>query len=241
MAGAAAVRHSGSLSKRYWSRVSRSMGIAGLVLTIYGFFAPYPLVPVMILLAASPWIALAISRASQGKLATLDEPKKGFGLSILVIGPPLALTINDLTLFPVLSGWRLLAFGAPLGLAIGLVFRQLAVAVPKVSKEPKWLLVITGWIGAIAYGWALLAAANGLLPQSSAVTYKVPVLGKFQSGSVRHTTYSLTVPPLGPISKTEDWDVPGYIYRRESLGGPVCILIHPGALNAPWYEASLCS
>lgn len=213
--------------------------MAGFVLALYGFLSPYPLTLIMVLLASTPWIALAVSRASGGKISAVDEPKGHYGLSGFLLFPPLVMMLNDLRFFPLISGWRLIAFGAAFGIALGVIFMALKPPTPRGPKTSKWLIA-SGWIAAIAYGGSVLTAANGLLPQEPPAKYEVRVLGKHVSSGKSHSYY-LRLPPFGPVRDAADWDVGSYMYKRLNVGDRACMYVYPGALHEPWYRVELCA
>jgi hypothetical protein len=140
---------------------------------------------------------------------------------------------------PVVDGWRLVGWGALTGIVVGALY-LLTKPARVVGKPHRWARFMFGWIGAIVYGWGVVALLNGLLPQAAPQRFEEPILGAYISGGKSHT-YNLTLPPFGPVTHEDAWDVGRQVYGEVQIGGHVCVDIYPGALGEPWYNAEACA
>jgi Bacterial PH domain len=118
----------------------------------------------------------------------------------------------------------------------------LAFLYPSVWRSPsRWpvlfFLIITGGM----YSMGLVNSVNTLLDHSVAVPYETSVLKKTESHQSKGTRYFLHVAPWGPISYSDEVDVPMHTYNETRVGDPVCYGLHPGFLHGPWYTSISCT
>ncbi len=119
---------------------------------------------------------------------------------------------------------------------------MLAAIVPSVWRSPsRWAVLLFIIIAGGMYSIGLVNSANTLLDQSPARSFGTWVLKKSESHTSKGTRYFLRVAPWGPISYSEDVDVPIHTYKATRIGDPVCYGLHPGFLHGPWYSAVNCS
>jgi hypothetical protein len=68
----------------------------------------------------------------------------------------------------------------------------------------------------------------------------VPVTGK-HTVSGKSTTYYLDLAPWGPLQKPNKISVSSSSYRDAVPGDQICLDLHPGRLQAQWYQRVDCS
>ena len=225
------------MSKEDWHRISWGFGVAGLVLGAWGIFYPRPYLLVLVLLALSPVIGLALVRASKGAIRPFRSKDNAWNLDSFFLFPPIALALRCLSDFPLVDGRRLLVHGAAVGIAFGLSYLWIRPSSRRRVRPVEWIF---GWIGVISYGWAVAAALNGLLPQPEPKRYEVSIVDKHARGG-KGSSYYFTLPPFGPINNSDDWNVGRRVFQQIEVGDKVCLYISPGALGEPWYYAAKCA
>jgi hypothetical protein len=89
-----------------------------------------------------------------------------------------------------------------------------------------------------SYGTVIVADAVG--DESAPTRFVVRVVGKHYT-SGRSRSYYLSLEPWGPVQQTNSLGVSKIIYDKATPGDQVCLELHPGRLNAPWYTHVSCS
>lgn len=89
------------------------------------------------------------------------------------------------------------------------------------------------------YATGLINAANTVPDRSGPLLYRTEVLRMYETHGRNGGSY-LRLAPWGPISYSDDVDVPKSIYREVKVGDQVCIGLHSGFLHAPWYTLTPC-
>lgn len=107
-------------------------------------------------------------------------------------------------------------------------------------KQPQfWSAMFGTLFFAGMYGWGLVAVAD-CVPDKSAPTYHTTtVTAKYESYH-RGTHFHFVLAPWGPIEAPKDLTVPNATYDGTLIGGQVCLELHPGVLNLPWYRLVGC-
>lgn len=100
------------------------------------------------------------------------------------------------------------------------------------------LVGVLFFAGLYSYGFVVLA--NTLTDQSQATRYTASVIGKHTS-SGRSTSYILELSPWGPIANSNQLSVSSTLYYKTTVGDQVCLDLHSGSLNAPWYRHVSCN
>ena len=117
----------------------------------------------------------------------------------------------------------------------------LAALLPLVWKRPaRWAVVFFLIITGTMYSMGLTNSFNTLPDRSAPHFYETVVLKKSESPSSKGTRYYLGVAPWGPISYSDDVDVPMGTYNKTLVGDHVCYGLHSGVLNGPWYSSVNC-
>ena len=118
-------------------------------------------------------------------------------------------------------------------------FGSLAGAVWRSPARAAGLLMLT--IFGIVYSVGLVDAADTMPDESSPSFFRTWIVEKHEHRGRRSTTHYLRLAPWGPIHDADDMSVPVGTYNRSALGDPVCLALHRGFLNAPWYERLPCA
>lgn len=93
---------------------------------------------------------------------------------------------------------------------------------------------------AALYGLGAVAVSDVFFDQSQGTVYSAEVTGHHITHG-RSTKYYLRLQPWGPVHVVEDVSVPSSLYRATAAGDTVCPELHPGRLNAPWFQVRACS
>ncbi|HEX4196547.1 MAG TPA: hypothetical protein VHZ26_03815 [Caulobacteraceae bacterium] len=89
------------------------------------------------------------------------------------------------------------------------------------------------------YGYSATALADMQFDASPATPTTAAILGKHIS-SGRSTRYYLDVGPWGPRTQPNSISVSSGVYNALNPGDSLCIDLHPGFLNLPWFTAHPC-
>jgi hypothetical protein len=90
------------------------------------------------------------------------------------------------------------------------------------------------------YAYSLTIAADALLDSATAEPYHATVTGKYETHG-RSTSYTFYLAPWGPFEGTNRLGVSYNDYHRTMTGDQVCLNLHRGTLNAPWYQQVDCA
>ncbi|HVN01404.1 MAG TPA: hypothetical protein VMT68_14435 [Caulobacteraceae bacterium] len=69
--------------------------------------------------------------------------------------------------------------------------------------------------------------------------FRVPVTGAYATRR-RTTSYYVSLPAWGPRQEPDSVRVSADVYNGVRPGQEVCVVLHAGALGAPWYSVVLC-
>ncbi len=90
------------------------------------------------------------------------------------------------------------------------------------------------------YSYGMIVTADSLADRSKTSTYSVEVTGKRISRG-RSTTYYLRLAPWGPMNSPNEVSVSRSTYDGFAPGQQLCLSLHQGRLDAPWYTPVSCS
>ena len=126
-----------------------------------------------------------------------------------------------------------------IGLVIFVVcFSSLAGIVWRSPARAAGLVLVA--IFDIVYSAELVDAADTLPDESRASFFRTWVVDKHEDHGRRSTTYYLRLAPWGSVTRADNVSVPAGTYRRSALGDPICLGLHRGLLEAPWFELVPC-
>ena len=106
-------------------------------------------------------------------------------------------------------------------------------------RQQRWALALVG-VFACVYGYGVSLEINALADRSIARVHRVKVLAEFVSESSKIKSWYLTLAPWGPVSESEDINVPEAQYERTKPGDTVCVQLKSGALQVAWYRIGPC-
>jgi hypothetical protein len=125
-------------------------------------------------------------------------------------------------------------------LIVSMTLIYTAVFYSGLHKKTKIAATIFGLLFvAASYSFGLAVVADTLLDRSEPSTYTVPVTGKHTT-SGKSTSYYLELAPWGPLQKPNQISVSSSFYDDTAPGDQICLALHPGRLNASWYQLSGC-
>ncbi|HEY1562184.1 MAG TPA: hypothetical protein VGF71_15065 [Caulobacteraceae bacterium] len=177
-----------------------------------------------------------VERLPQAFLITLRNSTQQVENFILAI-PVLALAMAGIGAHfvrPEIAG--LVAVGAA---AVGML---VAVWMPRSSPAAS-PIVFGLFVGAYAagLGWGAMTLVNRVFDSSPGQVFATVIQDKSMSWAGRGGPhYYLTLEPWGPVDRAEKIGVSGGAYNRASIGGSMCVKLHPGALAVAWYEVGSC-
>lgn len=211
-------------------------GLAALGATAVGWAAFAPGQTPALAAIVAPLASFAAPLASPALFEVKSRRSGRRGFNPLVVTPAVCLFIlavmADLTQFtgPLLA--------AALGAAAGASAGWIAGTRPGVAG-PIQLTIALAVAGGL-YGYGAFALANVRFDASPGRVLQVVVSGKHVSRG-KSTSYLLELPPWGPRPSPSSVSVRRSLYDAAQPGEPVCIALHPGALQVPWYTVALCA
>jgi len=213
----------GTRRARVWN------GIA-IVAVLWAMFYPRPYAAVMLALIALPWIALEVTRRSDG-LFRLDQMRNDAHPSIpFAFISALPLLLRAVLDFNVLQSWLVAVWS----IAITAVLVLAIVTVDR-SVRRKAASLISLCMFACCYGYGTTIELNAILNRSVGETYSAAVEGKRVISSKR-TSYELELGPWGPKTVTNDFEVRKSTYEMIQPGDTVLLTVKTGPLRVKWYS-----
>jgi hypothetical protein len=216
-------------------RIASVVQYVTYVCVALGFLYPHPYGLVIPLLAAIPFVAVALAVMDRDAytLEGRGDDERGH-LTPAVILPGFALLYRAAADQEILD-WRPMLWFAGI-VSIGWA-ALLDWAAPELRGR-KWsflsMAVVMG-----AYGYGASALVDFRLDRSEPTVFATTVLGK-HSTSGRSRTHYLDVAPWGPRTGHDDVEVTRDFYDRTREGDTVCVYLWPGALGARWFETRDC-
>jgi hypothetical protein len=188
------------------------------------------------ILAAIPWMAMALAATERSHYALWfkrNDPRGPLGLAIAL--PGLLLAARILAGVDVLD-WKdvhafVLIFVALMALAV--------TGLDSSIRNPAAIVLLV--LALVPYGYGTLELLDIAADESAGQTYQTEVLDKYStSGGHGSHTYTLTLGPWGPVRHNETRDVLWPLYNSLSKGDIACVRLHDGYLGLPWYKVSAC-
>lgn len=218
---------------RTWSIFALVVAVAAAAALNFGDAALQ--VPSAVVLAFVPVATLLLLQRSPLLYAVVKQkadPRAELSYALLAAGFGLVLRnrgIHLVSLQPLLPLIALVAI-----ICTGLLY----VSSRKGASVRGRLVALLFFAGLFSFG--LATVANSLADRSIAAAYNVTVIGKHVSHG-RSTTYYLQLEPWGPFDHPNQVSVSSSAYDATNIGDPVCLLLHPGRLHAPWFQTVLCT
>jgi len=212
-------------------RLAKYFNIAGIVITLWAAFFPFPYLAAVLAAFGCPLAALAAMRYAKGQIGVGASRKSEFpDITIALIGPGIALPLRALFDYHLVSA-------GPMWLPVG-VFTVLTALLfyfyATVQGGPVKYLIMLPFLFAYSYGAVI--EANCMLDTSKPAVYTVKVLEKRISHSSKGgNTYYIKVSPWGPKTEGNEIDVRRKLYDAVAVGGSATVNVKDGALEIPWY------
>ncbi len=211
-----------------------ALNILGVVVGAWAFleFDPFPTSAIGAPVASLTAVGLAA--VFPASFALFDAKGGAAGLPALFLAPLAGLVMKaafTVQLLHLSSDLVPAIVGAVVGLA-GFALWQLRFR----GNRRLWpLMLILGVVVACAVYEELDTRLDHAPPRP----FKVPVTGEYKT-TRRATSYYVTLPAWGPQQEPGSVRVSSDVYRNVQPGQEVCVVLHPGALGAPWYTVGLC-
>lgn len=215
-----------------------ALNILGVVVGAWALleFDPFP-TSVIGALAAS-LAAVGLAAAFPASFALFDGKDRAAGLPALFLVPLVGLVTKaafTVQLLHLSADLVPAIVGALLGVA-GFALWWLRFR----GNRRLWPLMLI--LGAVV-ACAVYEELDTRLDRAPPRPFKVPVAGEYQTTSLtkgRHTSYYVTLPAWGPQHEPDSVRVSSEVFHNVQPGQDVCVVLHPGALGAPWYTVGLC-
>jgi hypothetical protein len=211
-------------------RLARILNVIASLAALWGFVYPRPYEPVVLVLAALPWIAVEIVRRSGG-LFRVDANRNDAhpNVAIAFIFPGMVLGLRSVLDYDIVYSlavvWFTIGIGGLLCLSAIAVDPSLRGKVGTIAG----LLVLS-----LAYGYGTVIEANALLDHSPEASYIANVEGK-RIVKGQTTTYELDLGAWGPKTKLNKLRVTRATYNAVEGGDVVYLTLKQGALGVNWY------
>jgi hypothetical protein len=216
-------------------KIARNLTFVAPVLYLWGSLYPHPYLLVIGVLAALPWLPVALLAKSPGVYQLTGAANSGRpDLTAALIAPALLLALRALSDVHIIDWSGLLPWIIGAGALLG-------AGIAWANRKPSrlWGSAIVILLAAGAYGFGAATSADAVLDAAAPTTYRPMVLRKHVTGG-RNRSYELTVNPWGPRSSVADITVSPSVFNQARVGQPICVSLHPGALGSPWYHAWEC-
>ena len=158
------------------------------------------------------------------------DPRAEMGILLMIAGFGLAFIAKNVVF---VSLKPLFPFIVP----VAVVYLAAFLAVSRKHVSQASFLVGLLFVSA-AYSFGLVVATDTLVNPTSS-TYSVSVTGKHTNND-ESTTYSLSLAPWGPFDDFNEIRVPASVYSATDVGDKICLGLHPGRLQVPWYQLTDC-
>ena len=190
--------------------------------------------PSAAVLALAPAIVLFLMRQSP-LLYTMfkqkSDPRADFSIVLLAVGFGLAMPyyrVEFVSMKPLLA---LIVIVALVYIAAFFNFRN--------GSQPIAASMLVLLFIALFYSFGLAIEADILLDRAQSTTYTVQVTGKHIHRG-KSTTYYLNLASWGPLQEPNQIKVTSRFYNDTQAGDQICVELHPGRLQAAWYQLAEC-
>ncbi len=206
--------------------------VLSLVLLVSHLVRPGPWTAALLLLAPLALLMLVI-----GSPASFEHTARGRrvinGLLFLPFMWPLMINLRHAQVDP----WFPLI--PAVVLAIGILAASWSARTTPGLKSPRIFLIFMTLCGGV-YGYGAVTATDIQFDRSAGTVITTQVQGKHISHGRQSTTYRIDLPPWGPETTPNSTEVSWATYNSLQIGGPACIVLHPGVLSLPWFTVGAC-
>lgn len=212
------------------AKTTKFLRFGTLALMAWAFLYPRPYVPLMLGLAAVPWLVMAICLRWPARFTLRDDAKKTLRSQLVVdlMMPGFVLGLRAIRDVAVIDAWELLA---PSAGVLAVVMLALLLVEPSYRRAGKIALMAALMA---AYAGAVVALGNAVFDRSTPTWHAVDVVEKHLT-SGKHTRRVLTIGGW-PGADVHELDVPRALYDATAVGDVVCVAVMDGALGIAWYE-----
>ena len=216
----------------------------------YGLVALGAALPIFILFVRhgpAQLLTLATIVVQVGLLALIERTPQAFMITPRysiqqIVSPVLIIPVFSLALAG--AGAHFVQPLAPslVAVAAAAVGMLVAVWMPRSAKvsSPIFFGLFVGAFAA-GLGWGAITLVNRVFDSSPGQVFQTVIQDKRISwGGRGGPHYHLILAPWGPVDHSETVGVGGGDYYRATIGGPMCLKLHPGALGVAWYLAGTC-
>jgi hypothetical protein len=221
-------------------RVCRLLNVVSLVLAVAVLAYPWPSQVLAGLLASVPVFAVVAAFASGGEITlgavagTIDtRPTAVHSLWL----PAVSLALYAYWVGPYMLRPMDVLWAGLIGCVASMVF--ILLADPIVRYSPPRCVPLIGVV--FIYAASVAPLINGLLDRAAPLGVSSAQVLEQHAKSGRATNYYLGLSAWGPMRQATEVQVPWEVYKYASVGGLVCVTLHPGALGMPWYDIALCT
>jgi hypothetical protein len=189
----------------------------------------------MALLAAFPWLALALVAMNPKLLRlgfTKNDPRASVMLALMFPIVALFITSLDLDVFEKIAIW-------PWAVLPAMLLAGTMLIVSRNEKDPYGWRVAGAVIFACFYGGSSALVGDVMLDTSPVTRFATTVVGHSVSRG-KSTRYYLDLAAWGPRNAGEHLSVSKAAFDANPVGASVCMQMHPGALKLPWAAMGSC-
>ncbi|KRF01190.1 hypothetical protein ASG87_12340 [Frateuria sp. Soil773] len=217
-----------------WEGVKRWEEISFLLLMLWTLVLPLPYAWLMLVLAAGPWLELALVRGSQGALRIDLRRNEARPLTATwLLGAPMLLGLRSAFDLDLLEPGRAVWLGALAGLP--LLLAVFAMVRDRAGTAAKVFYAAMCWL----YGYGVVAQGNVLLDRAASGAIPVQVVAR-QATHGKSTNHRLRLAGELPASHGEWFDVSASRYEASPPGTSLCVFRHPGRWGLGWLSVGDC-
>ena len=214
-------------------KIAQSLNAALYAEGAWALFYPHPYMLMVVVIAATPWIAIGLCY-KYGDSFAINDPginSAEADLTRLLFLPGVLLSIRALVDVMLLD-WAQLVFPSIIG---GLIIMACAARVSPGLRSSIGKLVFVALLQVVYVG-SVMTIVNVKLDGTPPENFKVTVLSKHQTTGKGPKLF-FTISPWGSIKTNSEIPVSCDLYKQTSTGDIISIQLHAGSLGLPWYTA----
>jgi hypothetical protein len=221
-------------------RFCRVLNVISLILAVAVLAYPWSSLVLVAFLALVPVLAVAAAFASGGEITLGAVAGTGDTRPTAVHAlwlPAVSLALYAYWVGPYLLRPMDVLWAGVIGSVVAMVF--ILLADPIVRYSPPRCVPLIGVV--FLYAASVAPLIDGLVDRATPLGVSSAQVLERHTKSGRGTLYYVDLSAWGPMRKDTEVQVPWEVYKYASVGGLVCVTLHPGALGMPWYDVSLCT